>query len=87
MGTCEVTDVYRDVTGWDSFEPMLSLIAGLDRADIWRMALEVPAQWYKNDATALDRLIETLTERCSILPELINVFRTSTYGRFLNWRH
>jgi hypothetical protein len=61
MGTYERDHVYRDVTDWDSFEPVLSIIEKTDYADLWKFAVEV--EWYQYDAQALCQLVDTLYNR------------------------
>lgn len=77
--------VYEAVTGWDSFEPVLSRIEQIKVADIAVIAGEIPAEWHRNDTDALTRLIATLHERRTQVRQLITSFRRSSRNPFPNW--
>jgi hypothetical protein len=77
--------VYRNVTGWNSFEPWLERIEKLDAATIWEVAETVPPEWYCGDNTALEALVEQLIRRRSRAWELIESFRESSRVPFPNW--
>lgn len=77
--------VYENVTGWDSFEPVLSRIEQIELSDIWAIVREIPGEWYRNDADALSRLAETLHQRRALVRNLITSFRTSSRSPFPNW--
>jgi len=85
MGTHYGKHVYRCVTGWDSFEPMLTRAEELDCADLWRLASEVPREWYEQDVASLSRLIETLHRRRSVIRDLITQFRNCPRNPFPYW--
>ncbi|HET9285291.1 MAG TPA: HipA family kinase [Candidatus Angelobacter sp.] len=78
--------VYEAVTGWDSFEPILSRVEQIDIAGIWTIAREIPGEWYRNDTDALTRLVESLYERRVLVRELITSFRASSRSPFPNWK-
>jgi hypothetical protein len=75
MGTYEHGHVYRNVTGWNSFEPVLSRIEKIDYTDLWKFAAEVPQERYQFDSDGLCRLVETLHKRRTTLRDLITSFR------------
>jgi hypothetical protein len=79
------TDAYRDVTGWEYFEPTLSRIETIDYADLWRCAAQVPYAWYEHDGEGLFQLVETLHERRSLVRYLITQFRESCRTPFPRW--
>ncbi|HEY6251344.1 MAG TPA: HipA family kinase [Candidatus Angelobacter sp.] len=85
MGTCEHDHVYRNVTGWKSFEPILSRIEEIEYADLWSFAAEVPQEWYQYEAQALCRLIGTLYDRRSVVRDLITALRHSKPNLFPRW--
>jgi hypothetical protein len=85
MGTYERDHVYRSVTGWDSFEPVLSHIEEIDYANLWRFAAEVPQEWYQYDAQSLCQLVDTLYNRRSLVRNLITNFRFSMVNPFPKW--
>lgn len=77
--------VYRNVTGWNSFEPTLSRAERMSWFDLWHCAAEIPRAWYEGDTHGLRRLIEALYERRSNIRTLIENFRDSSRNPFPNW--
>ena len=77
--------VYKEVTGWDSFEPVLSRIEAIDYVELWRCAAAIPHEWFEHDGEGLFQLIETLYRRRSLVPDLITDFRNSTRNPFPGW--
>jgi hypothetical protein len=77
--------VYQRVTGWEAFEPALTRAEGTDITDLWRYAARVPEEWYEYDVDSLNRLIEALHRRRSIIRSLISDFRKSNRNPFPNW--
>lgn len=77
--------VYREVTGWESFEPWLSRIESMAPEAVWAIAETVPPEWYKGDASLLETLVEKLMERRLLVRELITAFRESSRQPFPNW--
>lgn len=78
--------VYAEVTGWDSFGSTLCEIERIDIDDLWRIAAELPEEWYEHDSKALTQLIEALHRRRLLLRELITDFRNSSRAPFPNWK-
>jgi hypothetical protein len=85
-GTYARNSVYESVTGWQSFEPTLSTVEQIEIDELWRIASEIPEEWYDHDSEAITRLIETLHARRSLIPELVTSFRNSTRNPFPNWK-
>ena len=52
-------DVYREVTGWESFQPWLGNIESMDVQAMWRCAEEIPTAWY-GESCEMERLVEAL---------------------------
>lgn len=77
--------VYKDVRGWDAFEPALSRAEQMSANEIWQLAADIPVEWYEGDKDGLKRLVETLYARRSIIPKLISEFRKSSRNPFPNW--
>lgn len=77
--------VYKDVRGWDAFEPALSRAERMDAHEIWQLAADIPEEWYEWDKDGLKRLVETLYARRSIISKLISEFRKSSRNPFPNW--
>jgi hypothetical protein len=78
-------DVYRNVTGWESFEPWLQRVETLPEETVWSAANEVPPEWYGGDQADMEKLIEKLLARRSRIRELIEAFRESDRRPFPNW--
>ena len=73
------------MTGWDSFEPILSRIENLDYVELWRCAAEIPHEWFEHDGEGLFSLIDTLHQRRSKVRDLITDFRESGRNPFPHW--
>jgi hypothetical protein len=73
------------VSGWASFEPWLSRIEKLDEDAIWRVAGEIPPQWYGSSWEELEKLVNSLIERRAVVRELILSFRCSPRRPFPEW--
>ncbi len=78
-------EVYAGVTGWQSFEPWLSNIESMDSENIWRVAEEIPPEWYCGEWDALERLTQALIERRTLVRNLILAFRISQRRPFPLW--
>ncbi len=77
-------EVYREVEGWDSFEPWLGNIGLMDEAAIWKCAEDIPTEWY-GESWELERLVEQLASRKTRVAELIVAFKESSREPFPNW--
>lgn len=77
--------VYRDVVGWDSFEPWLSAIETFSPENIWLISHTIPMEWCGNDSSALEQLVERLIKRRGRVRELIAEFQKSSRNPFPNW--
>jgi hypothetical protein len=77
--------VYREVTGWKSFEPWLSRIETMDSATLWEIAEMVPPEWYGGDIATIERLVEQMMGRRERVRELIDSFRDSDREPFPLW--
>jgi hypothetical protein len=78
-------DVYREVTGWESFEPWLSRLETMAAETVWAAANEVPPEWYGGDLADMEALVEKLLARRGRIRELIDGFRTSDRNPFPKW--
>jgi hypothetical protein len=78
--------VYEGVTGWETFEPALARAEQIDISDLSRCAAQIPEEWYEYDVDGLNRLIEALYRRRSVIRTLINDFRESNRNLFPNWK-
>ena len=77
--------VYRDILGWDSFEPWLSRIEMLAPDVLWAAANEVPPEWYGGDLSEMETLVQNLLARRGRIRELIAAFAKSDRKPFPNW--
>jgi hypothetical protein len=77
--------VYREVTGWASFEPWLSRIESFPAETAWGIAEAIPPEWYGGDLSALEDLLARLQARRARVRELITGFRESARRPFPNW--
>ncbi len=78
-------DVYRQVTGWDSFEPWLTRLETMPADTVWSAANQVPPEWYGGDQSDMETLIEKLLARRSRIRPLIQAFRDSDRQPFPLW--
>jgi len=78
--------VYESVTGWESFEPVLSRAEQADIVDIWRCGEQIVPEWYEHDRAGLERIVEAVYERRQSIRSLIDAFRTSSRAPFPNWK-
>jgi hypothetical protein len=77
--------VYRDVCGWESFEPWLSRIENFAAEQAWAIAETVPPEWYGGDTAVMEYLVEGLLARRGRVREHIDMFRVSDRQPFPNW--
>jgi hypothetical protein len=77
--------VYREITGWGSFEPWLSRIETMPAETVWAAANEVPPEWYGGDLSEMEALVEKLLARQSRIRELIEAFGKSDRQPFPKW--
>ena len=78
-------DVYREIAGWNSFEPWLSRMETMPAETIWEAANEVPPEWYGGDMGEMEALVETLLQRRGLIRELIEAFGKSDRQPFPKW--
>jgi hypothetical protein len=78
--------VYRHVTGWNDFEPALSLAEQSEMYQLWQCAWQMPKEWFDGE-DRLRRLLETLHQRRSMIRDLITQFREHERNPFPNWKH
>jgi len=77
--------VYKDVCGWESFEPWLSRIEKLDPKIVRDIAGDIPPEWVGHDWNALEKLTEEIIGRRSKVRDLITAFRNSSRQPFPAW--
>lgn len=85
VGLFDRSTVYRDITGWDSFEPFLSKLESIRPEVVWSVAKKVPSEWYDNQESDLESLVDSLLRRRSYIYELINRVRDANPQLFSRW--
>jgi hypothetical protein len=78
-------DVYREIAGWESFEPWLTRLETMAAETVWAAASEIPPEWYGGDLTEMEALVEKLLVRRSRIRELIEGFGRSDRAPFPKW--
>jgi hypothetical protein len=78
-------DVYREIVGWESFEPWLTNLEGMSAETVWSAAREVPPEWYGGDQAEMEALVEKLLARRSRIRDLIEDFARSDRNPFPKW--
>jgi hypothetical protein len=78
-------EVYKGISGWDSFEPWLSNIEQMSEARMWEVARSVPPEWYCGQTCDLEKLLVELISRRTIVRPLIENFRQSPRDPFPGW--
>jgi len=78
-------DVYREIAGWESFEPWLTRLETMPEDTVWAAANEVPPEWYGGDLSEMEALVEKLLMRRSRIRELVEEFGRSDRKPFPKW--
>jgi hypothetical protein len=78
-------DVYRDVTGWESFEPWLTRLETMPADVVYAATNQIPPEWYGGDLGEMEALAEKLLTRRSRIRELIEAFGNSDRRPFPKW--
>ena len=84
-GVFHRNEVYREIAGWESFEPWLTRLETMPAETVWAAANEVPPEWYGGDMGEMEALVEKLLERRSRIRELIEAFWKSDRRPFPKW--
>jgi hypothetical protein len=77
--------VYADVESWESFSPWLERVEMMDAQAVWKIAEEVPPEWYGGDVTEMEKLVEKLLSRRERVRELVVRFRESDRRPMPKW--
>jgi hypothetical protein len=80
--------VYECVTGWESFEPVLSRAEQMDYNELCSVCSGLPEDWWLRygSSDALSCLFDSLYQRRSGIRGLITAFRNSSRNPFPNWK-
>jgi hypothetical protein len=80
------TQVYREVHGFDAFQPWLDRIVHFP-VEVMDDALKsTPLQWLDGDGDQLEALLETLMQRRTRVPDLLRACARGRINPFPNWR-
>jgi hypothetical protein len=78
--------VYKDIRGWDDFQPWLDRLVNFPEEVVDDALARVPKQWLNGDGQSLYDLLDKLMTRRARLPDLIADCRRSNINPFPNWR-
>ncbi len=84
-GVYHRNDVYREIRGWESFEPWLTRLEKMPAETVWEAASQVPPEWYGGDLAEMERLVEELLLRQNRIREEIEGFARSDRAPFPKW--
>ncbi len=85
QGLSQQSQVYRDITGWESFEPFIESLMSASPAIVWAIAQDIPTEWYEGRRGDLEALIESLLRRRSSMYALVDKQRVCTPHLFPLW--
>jgi hypothetical protein len=77
--------VYREVRGFDDFQPWLDRVVNLPEHVIDDALRQLPPEWVGDDADTLNHLLERLMERRRRVPELLRDCARGGANSFPNW--
>lgn len=77
--------VYRQIAGWEAFEPWLTRIETISSQTIWDIVHQMPREWYGNTRSEMKMLVERLLMRRSRIREWIEAFGLSERRPFPRW--
>jgi len=78
-------DVYRQITGWECFEPWLTRLETMPAETVWEAANEIPPDWYGGELEEMESLVDKLLQRRGRIRELIEEFGKSDRRPFPKW--
>jgi hypothetical protein len=84
-GVYASNEVYEGISGWEAFEPWLSIIEGMSDATILHSADSIPPEWYCGETDQLAILLSVLISRRSTVRQRIDDFRLSSRNPFPRW--
>ena len=79
-------NVYRNVTGWNDFQPWLDRLIHLPEEVVDLAIKQVPPEWLEGDEAALEALLLKLKSRRKRVPELIRDSRRGRIDPFPAWK-
>jgi hypothetical protein len=86
MGLYPRRVVYESVTSLADFEPWLSRVLNFPEEVLDRALRRLPPEWVREDAGALESLLEALLRRRKRIGDLIEACRSTPGNPFPNWK-
>jgi hypothetical protein len=77
--------VYQNVTSLNDFEPWLSRVLNFPADVLDRALRRLPPEWVREDAAALEKLLEALLRRRKRIADLIEICRRAPGNPFPRW--
>lgn len=77
--------VYKNIEGWESFEPWLSRIESMSEDFITSIVADIPSEWIVDNGE-ISALILALIDRRALVRDLIAAYRDSVRKPFPRWR-
>jgi hypothetical protein len=77
--------VYRNVRGWNDFEPWLERIVHFPESVVDQALKQIPAAWLEQDQEALLTLLDRLLQRRKRVPDLLDACRRERTNLFPAW--
>lgn len=84
-GVYRCNEVYEGIRGWSSFEPWLSRIEALREHVVWKLANEIPSEWWGSARHELETMVSELIARRHKIRALIESLRQSQSRSFPLW--
>lgn len=78
-------EVYKDVAGYDDFQPWLERIENCPTEVLDDAAKRIPPAWYEDDWEALETMLEQLHRRRARVAELVRESKNAGRDPFPNW--
>ena len=78
-------EVYKTVTGYESFDPWLSMIRDCPTEVLDKAREKTPSAWLEQDRSALESLLDRLYARRKHVPDLVRDAKRSARDPFPNW--
>jgi hypothetical protein len=78
--------VYRDVTGWNDFQPWLDRMVNFPEEVIDDALKSIPQQWLNGDTDELEKLLDRLMHRRTRIPDLIKDCARGRVNPFPKWK-
>ena len=78
-------EIYKDVAGYDDFQPWLERIESCPTEVLDDAAKRIPPAWYEDDWEALETMLDKLHRRRMRVAELVRESKNAGRDPFPNW--